>query len=287
MARKILRPVKIYLVVGLAIIFFLFPFYWMINISIKDIMEWVEPTVFPIRPTLENYIVLFDPEFVGRFAGMTLVLEPVWKPLSNSAIVSLGGTALALAVGVPAAYSMAQFKAGGSFMPVFILALRMFPPVTIIIPIFLLYSALGLLDTHFGMILIYALINVPFVLWLMRSFFIDIPKEISEAALLDGCSPPQVFYKLMLPLAKSGLAVTALFIFLLMWSDFLVALVLTGDQVYTMPVYLGRIKESFAGTMYGIVGSLSVVAILPALIFTRVLQRHLVRGLTFGAIRGR
>ncbi len=272
--------------------FALFPIYWMASMSFKPQIEWVATEVLwlPREPTLLNWMTLFIPK--GQLQEMGLIQtweqwvpQTAVKSIMNSLILGVGGTLLAMFIGTTAAYAMSRYKAGGDFMPYLFLMFRMLPPIAILMPIVIWYATLGFLDTHFGMILLYGLFPVPFVIWLMRSFFEDIPKEIDEAALIDGCSPAQVFYKVIFPLVRAGFFVTALFIFILNWSDFVVALTITRRHTLTIPVQIG-LYSSDAGFIYGVMSALGIFAIIPTLVFGLLIQKHLVRGLTFGAIKG-
>ncbi|MCG3210941.1 MAG: hypothetical protein FOGNACKC_04577 [Anaerolineae bacterium] len=166
-----------------------------------------------------------------------------------------------------------------------ILQLRMFPPIAIMIPVMIMWAAFNLIDTWYGLVLIYGVITFPFVVWLMKSFFDDIPQELDEAAIVDGSSHWGAFFKVVLPLAKGGLASTALFVFILNWSDFLVALLLTNKDWVTIPVFLNRLVSAETGQQYGPKAALGIVAAIPPIIFGIMIQRYLVRGLTFGAIK--
>jgi len=161
----------------------------------------------------------------------------------------------------------------------------MFPPIAIVIPLLIMYSYLHLVDTFYGLILIYAAVTFPFVVWLMRSFFQEVPREISEAAIVDGCSQWGAFFKAVLPQVRGGLAATALFVFILNWSDFLLALVLSGSNTETAPVFLNGLQSAGAGQEYGPQAALGLILIIPPAVFGLAIQRYLVRGLTFGAIK--
>jgi len=165
-----------------------------------------------------------------------------------------------------------------------ILQLRMFPPIAIIIPITIMWAALHLVDTWYGLTIIYGVVTFAFVVWLMKSFFDEVPRELDEAAIVDGATYWGAFFKIVLPLAKGGIAATALFVFILNWSDFLVALFLTNRKWVTIPVFLNRLASA-EGTQYGPKAALGVIALIPVLLFGIMIQKYLVRGLTFGAIK--
>ena len=166
-----------------------------------------------------------------------------------------------------------------------ILQLRMFPPIAIMIPIMIMWAAFFLVDTLQGLVVIYGVVTFAFVVWLMKSFFDEVPRELDEAAIVDGASYWGAFFKVVLPLSKGGLAATALFVFILNWSDFLVALLLTNQKWTTIPVFLNRLVSAETGAQYGPKAALGLIALIPVLIFGIAIQRYLVRGLTFGAIK--
>ena len=170
-------------------------------------------------------------------------------------------------------------------LPFQILQLRMFPPIAIIIPLLFMFVYLHLWDTLWGLVILYGAVTFPFVVWLMRSFFQEVPREISDAAIVDGCTHWGAFFKVVLPQVKGGLAATALFVFILNWSDFLIALVMTQDHARTAPVFLQALQSGSAGQEYGKQAALAVILILPPAIFGLAIQKYLVRGLTFGAIK--
>ena len=277
------------LAVVLALVVFLFPVYWTVTMAFKPSEEWT-PTSgktywFPENPTFSN----FDRLFGGVPGGPEgfLVSTPIdaTRPIVNSLVASIAGTLLALLVGTSTAYGISRYRAGGKMLPFSILQLRMFPPIAIIIPVLFLWTYLHIFDSLFGLILIYGAVTFPFVVWLMRSFFDEIPREIGEAAIVDGCSNLGAFRKAVLPLVKGGLATTALFVFILNWSDFLIALVLAGDRVVTAPVFLSLITSAATGEEFGVRAALGHILILPPVLLSILIQRHLVRGLTFGAIK--
>ncbi|MBV9196742.1 MAG: carbohydrate ABC transporter permease [Solirubrobacterales bacterium] len=266
---------------------FLAPLYWMVTMSFKPQAEWnpIGQTIwFPHHPTLDNFR-----NILGLTSQNTVFFQAnstdASGPIVHSLIAATGGTLIALFIGVLAAYGIARFRAGGRMLPFQILQLRMFPPVAIIIPLLIMMSYLHLVDTYPGLWLVYGAVTFPFVVWLMRSFFQDLPREIGEAAIVDGCTQWGALFKAILPNVKGGLAATALFVFILNWSDFLIALVLTQQNVVTAPVFLNSLQSAGAGQEYGPQAALGLILILPPAILGLVIQRYLVRGLTFGAIK--
>ncbi len=264
-----------------------FPLYWTLTMAFKPEDEWNPPgKVFwwPSHWTVSNFT-----DILG-IQGATSIFatgrsKSALTPIEHSLIAAGCGTLLALLVGVFAAYGIARFRAGGRVLPFQILQLRMFPPIAIIIPLLFMWVYLGLWDTLQGLIILYAAVTFPFVVWLMRSFFQEVPREVSEAAIVDGCTQWGAFFKAVLPQAKGGLAATALFVFILNWSDFLIALVMTQDRAQTAPVYLQSLQSGASGQEYGKQAALAMILIMPPAIFGLAIQRYLVRGLTFGAIK--
>jgi multiple sugar transport system permease protein len=264
-----------------------FPLYWTVTMSFKPQDEWNPPGKvfwFPAHPTNSNYTDILGIAQQSNlfFSGRS---QSALTPIEHSLIAAGIGTLLALAVGIFAAYGIARFRAGGRLLPFQILQLRMFPPIAIIIPLLFMWVYLGLWDTLQGLILLYAAVTFPFVVWLLRSFFQEVPREVSEAAIVDGCTHWGAFFKAVLPQVKGGLAATALFVFILNWSDFLIALVMTQDHAQTAPVYLQALQSGSSGQEYGKQAALAMILILPPAIFGMAIQRYLVRGLTFGAIK--
>jgi multiple sugar transport system permease protein len=209
----------------------------------------------------------------------------VTKSVIDSAICSVGGTALSIIVGLLAAFGIARHRIGGEFFPIFLLSARMAPPIVAAIPLLILYSIIGLVDTHIGLIIAYACFTLPYSTWMIASFIEEIPRDLEEAAQVDGMSTLETHFKVTLPLIKGGIAATALFIFILNWSEFLLALTLTHEKVLTIPVQI-KAFFTYSGQLYGPQSAFGVIAIIPLIAFSLIIQRHLVRGLTFGAIKG-
>lgn len=274
----------------IAAVLFLFPVYWTITMAFKPQAEWA-PTSgkvywFPENPTFGNFERLFGGNPAGGGAAF-LVSSPIdaTQPIVHSLIAAGAGTLFAMLVGVATAYGISRFRAGGGLLPFAILQLRMFPPIAVIIPVLFLWTYLQLFDTIWGLVLIYGATTFPFVVWLMKSFFDEVPEEIGEAARADGCSEFGAFRKAILPLVRGGIATTALFVFILNWSDFLIALVLTSDDVVTAPVFLSQIRSATTGQEFGSQAALGLILLVPPVLIAILIQRHLVRGLTFGAVK--
>jgi multiple sugar transport system permease protein len=241
--------------------------------SIKTELEALSfPPKWIFLPTLKNYAEIFQ---TSPLIGYAL----------NSLIVASVNTGVSLVLGSMAAYSLARFKfRGANNIAFWILSIRMMPPVAAIIPIYVLMNNLGILDTPWCLVITYLTFNLPFVVWMMKGFFEDIPRAIEESALIDGCSQFGVFRKIALPLAAPGLAATAILAFIFSWNEFLFALILTGTKAVTLPVgIIGYMKET--GINWGYMTAGGVLALIPVIIFTILVQKHLVKGLTLGALK--
>lgn len=266
---------KIILVVVAVIVFgvILFPPVVLFLTSIKTELDALSfPPKWVFTPTIKNYAEIFK---TSPLVGYAL----------NSLIVASLNTVVCLFLGSMAAYSLARFKfRGADNIAFWILSIRMMPPVAAIIPIYLLMKNLRILDTPWCLVITYLTFNLPFVVWMLKGFFEDIPREIEESALIDGCSEFGVFRKIALPLVAPGLAATAILAFIFSWNEFLFALILTGTKAVTLPVgIMGYMKET--GINWGYMTAGGILALIPVIIFTILVQRHLVKGLTLGALK--
>jgi multiple sugar transport system permease protein len=252
----------------------LVPVLWAALTSIKQPVD-----AFTVPPT-----VIFTPTF--EFHHAIWVDRGFWRFLINSAVVAVSVVMVSVPIGTLAAYALSRLDTARSRALLFaLLMLRMFPAMLLAVPFFMLAQALRLHDTYIALVAALIAINQPFTIWLMRSFFRDIPRELDEAARIDGCNRWQTFIKVILPLARPGLAVTALFSLLLAYNEFLLALVLTGSQVRTLPVAIAEYgAEDIAYWSMSAAGAIGIMA--PIVLFMVAMQRHLVRGLTFGAVKG-
>ena len=254
-------------------LFFLFPVYWLSMISFKtaDEIYSYPPVWWPASLQLGNYAVLFkdgDATTVG-----------------NSLIVASVSTILAMLLGTICAYSLARFKTGGEHLANWIISQRMVPPIAIVFPVFLLYVWFGWVDTYFGLILLYTAFNLPYVIWMMRGYILDIPLALEEAALVDGYNRWQVLWKVVFPMCRAGLFATAIFTFVFAWNDFIFALVLTRTEVTT---YTVQVTHYFGGqsNFWGKISAMSVLGTVPIFIVVGFMQKYLVRGISLGAVKG-
>jgi len=276
--RGLSRTAFRYLLLALAVIVAVAPVYWMWTISLKSEVEQFSspPLWFSFHPTLEHY---YD-AFLARSFGQYLL---------TSAIVAVTSTACALVIGTLAAYSLARFSLPLGLdkkLSLWILSTRMFPAIVTAVPLFLMMRDLRLLNTKAALIIVYTGFNLPFVVWMMRGFFAEVPRDLEEAALVDGDSRWGALVRVVLPLVAPGLAATAVFCLIVSWNEFLFALVLTQtDAAMTLPVGIaGRVTQY--EIKWGVMSAAGVVAMVPILVFAMAVQRYLVRGLSLGAVKG-
>jgi len=266
---------KIIFLLIAAVIFgvILFPPVVLFLTSIKTELDALSfPPKWIFKPTLENYTEIFE-------------FSPFARYLLNSFIVASLNTGVVLVLGSFAAYSLARFRfKGADDIAFWILSVRMMPPVAAIIPIYIIMRNLRLLDTPWSLVITYLTFNLPFAVWMMRSFFREIPREIEESALVDGCSIFRSFRSIALPLVAPGLAATGILTFIFSWNEFLFALILTGSKAVTLPVGItGYMKET--GINWGYMTAGGALALVPVIVFTILAQKHLVKGLTMGALK--
>jgi multiple sugar transport system permease protein len=278
---------------GFWLLFAIFPVAWSYLNSFKPPEQIFDlPPRLIFTPTLHNYAVVFglqvgsEAEGISQTQEATGVVSELPRYFLNSLIVSIGTMVLSLALGCLAAYSLARFRFSAKrYMLMGILLVRMVPAVVLVIPIYTLWRGFGLLDTHAGLILAYLSFNLPFVIWMMRGFFVDIPVEIEEAALIDGCSRLSALVRVILPLAAPGIAATSIFALLLGWNEFLFAVLLTSDRAKTLtPAILNYVTDR--AVLWGNLYAAASIVLLPVLIFSLAVQKHLARGLTGGAVKG-
>jgi multiple sugar transport system permease protein len=259
---------------GVFVIFVLVPLYWMVITSIKPTSDYlaVPPVWFPAEPTIVHYTAaLFS------YRGL--------DGLINSLIVASAATVLSTVLGTLMAYSMARFDTGGQHLAFWVLSQRFLPPVAIVLPLFLLFRGWHLYDTHVGLIIVYTFITLPLSVWMMYAYFRQLPRSLEDAALVDGLSRWQALWMVAVPLAAPGIAAAAVFVFVAVWTEFFFALVLTSRHAFTLPTVF-RAFLGFQGAQYGEACALATTSLVPSIALGILVQRHLVRGLTLGALRG-
>jgi multiple sugar transport system permease protein len=271
--RRALTLAMRYIIALAVTLLFLFPVYWLFMISFKTPEEifHVPPLWLPGQIQFNNYWVLFkDGDVVA---------------ILNSLIVAGTSSVIAMVLGTFCAYSLARFNTGGENLAMWIISQRMIPPMAVVFPIFLIYVHFGMVDTFSGLILLYTAFNLPYVIWMMRGYIADIPLELEESALVDGCTRWQVMWKVVFPMARSGLMATAVFTFVFAWNDFLFALILTRTEVITFPVQLTHYMGG-QSNFWAKIAAMSVLGTLPIFIAVTIMQRYLVRGISLGAVKG-
>ncbi len=267
----------------IAMMILVVPGAWVVMTAFRPNVEVMArpPIWIPQQWTLNNFLAIFG-FLPDRQQGL-----PVPSYFINSLVISLTSTFVAILVGMMGGYAFARyrFKGKGALFLSFMLS-RTVPGVALSLPLFILWSKIGLIDTKFGLILVYMAINIPFTIWLTDGFFRQIPADLSEAAQIDGCTRWQAFWKVEFPLARSGLASAGIFAFLTAWNEFALASQLTRTTASkTMPVGLMDFTAQFTVDWTGM-SAMAVLIIIPALILTFIVQKHLIAGLTFGGVKG-
>jgi multiple sugar transport system permease protein len=280
----------------------LFPIFWMVSTAFKNSGEWVAwpPHWLPRVPTLHNFAQIFafrsiDPSLSRQAAEQAF---SIWKSLGDAVLVCTAAALLALLLGTLLAYSISRFNVGGRYFRHTILTIRMIPPIIIAISILIYYAILipyttsalfglriSLFDTYVGLILIYAVTTLPFVIWMMLTFIVEVPYTLEHAARLMGAGRITVLARVVLPLVASGMVVTFLFVFILDWAEFLLALTLTHPEVTTLTVLLNKFQSASEGRLYGPQAAIGTMITIPVVLLGILIQKHLVKGFSFGTIR--
>jgi multiple sugar transport system permease protein len=274
-----------YLLILLAAAITLVPAVWMATMAFKPMPEWTsgldQLSWLPKDPTIDNFRLIFT----GHSDGLVVSFDrTATAPILASLLCATLGTAISVVAGTMAAFGVSRYRVGTN-LPLAILQLRLFPPLAVMIPVMMMWATLGLMDTWWGLSLIYGIVTLPFSFWLMKTFFDDVPLELEQAALVEGCTPWRVFHKITLPLLRAPLAATILFVFILNWSDYAIALLLTRKDWITIPVFMNSLSTAMSGQMYGAKAALGLVAAVPPVVLGFLIQKHLVRGLTLGALK--
>ncbi len=272
--RKMLFAAMVYLALVALLVVFLFPLVWVVGLSLKTRLQtFASPPLFIWRPTVQNYVsMLRTGDFQWAFV--------------NSILISTGAVLLSLCVGVPAAYAFARFRFFARTWLFFsLLIMRMLPPIAVLVPMYVLFNKAGLTETRLSVVLAYTTFSLPLVVWIMRGFFEDLPRELEESAWVDGASRFAAFRLVVLPLVKPGLVAASILCLLLAWNDFLFAAVLTDNATRTLPVLMASYSGDL-GIDWGAMTASAVLVVLPVILFSFAAQRHLVAGLSSGAVKG-
>ncbi|MDZ4312189.1 MAG: carbohydrate ABC transporter permease [Cypionkella sp.] len=285
MTRSLAFEAFRYTMILLAVAVTLIPILWMASMAFKPIPEWQATgaalTWWPKAPTLDNFRYVFG---VSNSELIVALDRTALKPILASFLSAGIGTVIAMTAGTAAAYGLSRFGSGAN-LPLALVQLRLFPPMAVMTPVMIMWAFFNMTDTWWGLALVYGIVTLPFAFWLMKTFFDDMPKEIEEAALVEGCSRARVFWRITLPMMRAPLASAALFVFILNWSDYLIALLLTTREWVTIPVYMASLSSSMTGQLYGAKAALGLMAAVPPVVLGVLIQKHLVRGLTFGALK--
>jgi multiple sugar transport system permease protein len=261
------------------LLFFLFPIYWLVNTSLKI---GKETTMYPPLFWSENWTFeAYKSMFFGAAGGY-----PAAKMLKDSIIVSVASTFVSVVLGTMAAYGFSRFKSfiTSKHFLFWILSTRMFPPVAMVLPLFLVYKNFGLLDTYLGLVITYFIFNLSFIIWVMKGFVDDIPVSLENAALLDGYSRMQVFFKITFPLIKPGIVAIGLLAWVFAWNEFLFAMVLTRTDVLPFPPQI-PLMATTDNVRWDWVAAVGVMAVIPVAAVITVMQKYLVRGFSLGAVK--
>ncbi len=295
------------ILVGLYAVITLIPLLWIISTSFKSGPDSISyPPTVVFQPTLEGYVNLFttqsrpSAEDLAKLPAPTTWYDKITRERGmiisgpsrfgqrflNSVIIGFGSTFLSIFLGTLAAYAFSRFKVPlKDDLLFFILSTRMMPPIAVAIPIYLMFRQLGLSDTHLGMILLYTAVNLSLSVWLLKGFIDEIPREYEEAALIDGYTRFQAFYKVVLPQAATGIASTAIFCLIFAWNEYAFAVLLTSGNAQTAPPFIPTILSVGGGIDWPAVAAAATLFLMPVVVFTVLLRKHLLRGITFGAVR--
>ena len=253
---------------------FIFPVLWLFLTSIKDFKDaFSVPPKLIFTPTIRNFKSIFVDKNIHHY-------------FFNSLFISSSATFVALLVGVPGGYSLAQFEfRAKEKLGFFILSIRIAPPIMSLFPLYMIFFKIGLLGTKLSIIIMYVVFNLPLAVWVMQIFFRDVPKELREAAIIDGCSEIKAFWEVMLPLARSGLAATSILCLIQSWNEYLFALVLSSRTSATLPIAITSYR-TYQGVEWGPISAAGIIVMLPMVLFGLFIQRNLVQGMTMGAVKG-
>ena len=272
--QKYINRTIAYFVLIAASVIAIFPIYWLVSSALKSPKDiWSIPPSFLFPLDTSHFLT------VVKERGLL-------KYFSNSLIVSSGSTFISLILGSLAAYVLTRHSIkGGKHIAFWMISLRMMPPIVVILPLYILFTRLGLVDTHIGLIFAHITLNLPFAVWMLMGFFKEIPKEIDEAALIDGCTTMGVLFRVVIPLLKGGLIATGIFCILWSWNDFIFAFSLTSVEAATLPVLISGFLGDYVWEWSSFYAS-GVIAAAPIMLLALFTQKYLVRGMTFGAVRG-
>lgn len=268
--HKRLKEIGYFVLVAVIIIPFLFPFFWMMISSVKTQADITRvPPVWKFTPTSTHYKSVFEQHDFAQY-------------IFNSGIIAVGSTIFSLILGLPAAYSIARFKQNK--LALAILVARIIPGITFLIPWFMLFSRLRMVDTYTSMILAHMLVGLPFIIWVMTPFFEGLPVELEQAAMIDGASRQGAFFRVLLPLTGPGVITSSILSFVFSWNNFMFGVVLTGARTKTLPVAVFNFM-AYSEINWGGLMAAAVVITLPVIVIALVAQKYIIQGLTAGAVK--
>jgi multiple sugar transport system permease protein len=278
----------LYVAVLIILIFTLFPIWWIVNISLKTREEaLVVPPQIIFRPTLKNYQeVIFGVKREDNEGRWVPTTRDFMKQVQNSVIISFSATAIALLAGIPAAYALSKFRfKKKKQISFFILSTRFLPPIVVVIPLFVAFRELRLMDTKLGMIILYTFVSLSLVIWMMKGFFDEIPYELIESARVDGCGHFGAMLRIGVPVTMQGIAATSILVLINLWNEFLFAVLFTSKNArpVTMAV-MGYV--TVREVAWSNMAAAGILITIPVLVFTIITQKRLVQGLTAGAVKG-
>lgn len=259
--------------------FSLFPLLWMLLLAMKTQAEQTT-TYFAFSPTLENFGTVLSQR------GTDLTSVDFKSAILSSLLVCIGAVLVSLLIGIPAAYAAGRWKYKGSDGLMFqMLSFRFAPELMVLVPLFVIYNALGLFDTKAGLIWVLQLVTMPLVVWILRSYFQDLPEDLEQAALLDGYTRSRAFVMVALPMVRPGIAAAALLAFIFAWNSYVFPLVLAGSNAGTVTIAITKFLGGGGQAYYNLTAAAALIAALPPLVLALTIQRYLVRGLSFGAVK--
>ncbi|MBI3128492.1 MAG: carbohydrate ABC transporter permease [Candidatus Tectomicrobia bacterium] len=286
MKRRLFAAGRFFLL-GIALFVVGFPMYWMLITSFKPDHEWFTwpPVYWSENWTLDNYRVVWAGIGIKPTAQEATTMQKPVQALKHSLALSLISTTLSVAFGTLVAYGVSRYQILSDRRMFNLLMLRMVPPIVVAAPLTLYYSTLQLLDTLTGLVIVYVLTTLPYSIWMTKSFLDEIPREMEQAASILGAGRWRTIWEVIFPLIRSGVVATFLFILILTWSEYLLALILSKVDVVTLPVQLSKYEGTTEGRVYGYQAALAVGVTLPLIVIGCFIRKHLVRGFSFGMIK--
>jgi multiple sugar transport system permease protein len=270
--NKTVSNIFTYIILTVASLFILLPVLWVIRTSFaSEIIAYEIPPKFFFVPTMKNYIELFGRLGFGSF-------------LKNSLIIAIGCTVISVPIAALGGFAFTRYRTSGTTLKFSVLATQMLPGIILVLPIFVIFNTIHFTNTYTGIILATLSFNLPFLVWLLMGFFEGIPKDIEDAATVDGATPWSTFFRIVLPITVPGIMSASILSFILSWNEFLFALLLTGNDTKTITVSLSAMV-THRGTLIGILSAGTIIAIIPMILLSIFVKKYLIEGLTFGAVK--